>query len=155
MSTVKNLSKSITSKEDSFSDMNKTVGKGRLQKLMEEESKMVEGRFKNYEAPGSNLPFCGRKYPNHAVYKTTFEDGKTYKVPLWVARWLNGIDVVAQDINGKIGSCSYPTHGFNYDGKGNLPSATVDATGVPTPFTVEAKRTQRFGFESMEFGMSS
>lgn len=123
----------------------------RLKKLMEEEIKIVEGRFKNYETPGGNLPFCAGKYPGQPLFKMTFEDGGVYKVPLWVARHLNGIDKTAQELNGRIGSCSYPIHAFKWDANQPAPESQVGADGVPVPVVGVGKRKQRFGFESLEF----
>jgi len=123
-----------------------------LKKIMEEESKLVKGRFKNYESPGGPLPLCCSKFPNQPVYKKTFQDGETYEVPLWVARHLNGIDVTAKELNGRIGSCSYAVHGFKWEAGKDLPGNELDGQGVPVPNTGIAKRVQRFGFESLEFG---
>ena len=122
-----------------------------LKKLMEEECKTVEGRFKNYETPGGNLPFCAGKYPGQPIFKHTFQDGEVYEVPLWVARWLNGIDKVAKELNGRIGACSYPIHGFKWDPNKPPPENQVGQDGVISPVVGVTKRKQRYGFESLEF----
>lgn len=122
-----------------------------LKKLMEEECKLVEGKFKYYEVPGGSFNFCAGKYPGQPIFKAKFVDGQIYKVPLWVARHLNGIDKVAKAINGKINSCSYPTHGFKWDANKVAPTNQLDEQGIPVPIVGVAKRTQRVGFESLEF----
>lgn len=122
-----------------------------LKKLMEEESRLVKGRFKNYETPGGNLPFCAGKYPGQPLFKKTFFDGEVYEVPLWVARHLNGVDKTAKALDGRIGSCSYPVHGFKWDPNKPAPQSEVGSDGVPVPIVGVAKRKQRYGFESLEF----
>lgn len=122
-----------------------------LKKFMEEESKMVTGRFKNYESPGGTLPFCAGKYPGQPLFKKTFLDGEVYEVPLWVARHLNGVDKTAKALNGRIGSCSYPIHGFKWDANKPAPQNQEGGGGVPVPIVGVSKRKQRYGFESLEF----
>ena len=122
-----------------------------LEKFMKEESRLVKGRFRNYEVKGGSLPFQAKKYPNQPVYKQDFQDGEVYDVPLWVARWLNGVDAVAKGLNGKIGSCSYPVHGFKWDAGASTPGSVPGQGGTPVPIVGIAKRVQRYGFESLEF----
>lgn len=122
-----------------------------LKKLMDEETKMVTGKFKNYETPGGNLPYCSGKYPGQPIFKKVFQDGEIYEVPLWVARHLNGIDKVAKELNGRIGSCSYPIHGFRWDPNKPAPESCLQGDGVPVPAVGISKRVQRYGFESLEF----
>lgn len=124
---------------------------GELEKFMKEECKMVKGRFKNYETPGGRLPLTCGKYPGQPLFNKTLYDGEVYEIPLWVARHLNGIDVTAKGLNGKIGSCSYPIHGFKWDAGQSAPASQIDESGTPVPATTVAKRTQRYGFESLEF----
>ena len=151
METVKGLSKSVTPTNERRLGVPKEGISAELKKFMEEESKLVTGRFKNYETPGGMLPFTGGKYPGQPVYSHEFYDGETYEVPLWVARWLNGTDVTAKAINGKIGSCSYAIHGFKWDAGTSAPESSVGMGGVPVPIVGVAKRKQRYGFESLEF----
>lgn len=121
-----------------------------LQKLIEEESKLVKGRFKNYDVPGGPLVFNSRKYPGQEVFKKTFMDGGVYEIPLWVARHLNGVDVTAKELDGKLGTCSYPVHGFKWDPGQNAPANQVGPAGEILPTTI-SKRVQRYGFQSLEF----
>ena len=118
---------------------------------MDEECKIVKGRFKNYETPGGNLPLTCGKYPGQPLFSQVFQDGEIYEVPLWVARHLNGTDVTAKAIDGKIGSCSYAIHGFKWDAGKPAPESGMGAGGAPVPLVDVAKRKQRFGFESLEF----
>ena len=151
MTTVKGIAKSVTPTNAKCLGSPKGAISPELKKFMDEESKMVTGRFKNYETPGGNLPFTGGKYPGQPIFSKEFLDGETYKVPLWVARWLNGKDVTAKAINGQIGSCSYAIHGFKWDAGTNAPESAVGVGGVPVPVVGIAKRKQRYGFESLEF----
>lgn len=121
-----------------------------LKKYIDEETKLVRGRFKNYETPGGALPLTCGKYPGQPMFSKTFQDGEEYEVPLWVARHLNGTDVTAKELNGKIGSCSYPIHGFKWEAA-NAPQSMLGEQGIPVPIVGVAKRKQRFGFESLEF----
>ena len=151
MAQVKNLAKSITPEKGEVLKGNSKEMNPELKKFIEEETRIVKGRFKNYETPGGNLPFTAGKYPGQPLFKANFIDGETYEVPLWVARHLNGTDVTAKALNGKIGSCSYPIHGFRWDPGKPVPESGVDAVGTPVPLIGVAKRKQRFGFESLEF----
>ncbi len=151
MPTVKGIAKSVTPANAEVLGESKGRMSPELKRFMDEEAKLVTGRFKNYESPGGQLPFTGGKYPGHPVFSQTFQDGETYKVPLWVARWLNGIDVTAKAIDGKIGSCSYPIHGFKWDAGKSAPESTLGEGGVPVSVVGIAKRKQRYGFESLEF----
>lgn len=151
------MAKSAISKSVTPSESSEVLGKPRggmsseLEKMMNEESKIVRGKFKNYETPGGTLPFCGGKYPGQPIFKMTFADNEVYDVPLWVARWLNGIDATAKGLNGKIGSCSYAVHGFKWDAGKPAPASVEGPGGVPISNTDIQKRVQRYGFESLEF----
>jgi hypothetical protein len=122
-----------------------------LKKFMDEESKLVSGRFKNYETPGGDLKLCCGKYPGQPLFKMTLEDGGIYKVPLWVARHLNGVDKTAKLLDGRIGSCSYPIHAFQWEANKSAPESQIGQGGIPVPIVGVGKRKQRFGFESLEF----
>lgn len=115
-----------------------------LLKFMEQECKPVKGIFKNYECPGGTSHIVQSKYPGQPIFNQKLEDGQEYTVPLWVARWLNGIDVTAKARNGKINSCFYPKYEYE------IP--VVDGI-IPTgsPVQVPGLGRQRFGFQSLEF----
>jgi len=128
----------------------------RLRPIMEEELKMVRGRFRNYEDPGSLAPVFVRKYPGIPAFDQKLVDGKVYELPLYVARFLNGVDVLAKGADQKIHTCSYPVHSYVVDA-GQEPMRNMDQnqqnfTGV---FVEIAKRKRRYGFESMEFDSSA
>ncbi len=148
---VKELSKSVTTKSDKTSETPPREINPRLKKFMDEECKLVEGRFKNYETEGAALSFTCRKYPGQVPFSQTFQDGEIYKIPLWMARHLNGRDVTAEAIDGEIGSCSYAIHGFKWDAGKPPPESQVGAGGAPVPNIGVEKRKRRFGFQSLEF----
>lgn len=128
----------------------------KLKALIEEETQIVRGRFRCFETPGASLRVQVRKYKGVPMFDKTMLDGETYEVPLYVARHLNGIDKVAGALNGKIGSCSYPVHGFKHSAGAVLPSSEPGSgpngeSGIPVPIVGITKRVRRFGFESLEF----
>lgn len=155
MTGIKISSKSITPQKSESLGSSKVGISPKLKKLIEEEYKMVKGRFKNYETSGGNLSLRAGKYPGKPIFSQTFQDGETYTVPLWVARHLNGIDASATYIDGKVGSCSYPIHGFKWEAGQESPESQIGPHGEPVPITRVAKRTQRYGFESLEFNAPS
>lgn len=130
--------------------------RSRLQQFMNEEKKIVKGRFRCYETPGSSTRIQIKKYKELPMFDMKMMDGEIYEVPLYVARHLNGIDATAQHINGKVNTCSYPVHGFTWNGD-NAPSSAHGngpngEGGVPVPLVGVSKRVRRYGFESLEFG---
>lgn len=135
--------------------------KEKLQSIMREESRLVKGIFQCFETPGSTTKICVHKFPtpeNGGIppFEKVMTDGETYEVPLYVARFLNGVDVTAGALgdannrNVNIGTCSYAIHGFKW--KGDMPPASgQDAMGTPIPLIGVAKRVKRYGFQSLEF----
>lgn len=124
-------------------DLKETIkrkNKEKLERLMKEELQIVSGIFQNFETPGLSLRLQVRKYPGH-FFDQTLEDGKTYQVPLYIARHLNGIDVMAEACDGHIGTCSYPIHSY-----------IMDKDGIPIVSTL--KRKKRYGFQSTQFASS-
>jgi len=128
-----------TTSQTKLSAEAKEAAKKKLNEFIKEETRLVKGIFQNFECPGGNQAVFVKKYPGLEPFNKTMEDGKEYEVPLYVARFLNGIDVTAEHIGGKVGTCSYPQH-----------SHIMDSDGNPT-ISVE-KRKKRFGFQSLEFG---
>lgn len=135
--------------------------KEKLHALMKEESRLVKGIFQCFENPGATQKITIQKYPTPEkggipIFEKVMTDGETYEVPLYVARFLNGIDVVAGALgdsnkrNVNIGTCSYPVHGFKWQ-NGQPAASGQDALGVPVPLVGVAKRVRRYGFQSMEF----
>lgn len=143
--------------DDEAMKKKKLEGADRLKKIIEEDIKIVKGRFRCYETPGAIEKITVKKYKDVPMFVKTMIDGEVYEVPKYVARHLNGIDAVARDRNGDIGSCSYAVHGFKWDKQGPMPASTPGVgpngePGTPVPLIGIAKRVRRFGFESMEFG---
>ena len=129
--------------------------KDKLQSFIEEETKMVKGRFRCFDNPGSSVRIQVRKYKGVQMFDKTMIDEGTYEIPLYVARHLNGIDATATHINGKVNTCSYPIHGFKSVGD-NLP-ASYEVAGPDGPKLAPVdnivKRVRRYGFESLEFSV--
>lgn len=139
----------------------KDYAQKKLKELMQEESKLVKGRFKCYETPDAAVKITVRKYPGPKQggiphFEKTMIDGGVYEIPLYVARHLNGIDVSAgagtNDVkcDPNIGTCSYPIHGFKTEGD-RLAEGTISGDTIVPNMTKVARRVQRFGFESLEF----
>lgn len=141
MSKSLNVTASVTptTSQAKLSAEAKEAAKKKLEGFMKEETRMVKGVFQNFECPGGTAPIFVKKYPGIAPFNMTMADGQEYEVPLYVARFLNGIDATAESINGKLGTCSYPVH-----------SHIMDKDGNPT-ISLE-KRKRRYGFQSLEFG---
>lgn len=116
----------------------KELAREKLERYRKEEMRMVKGIFQNFETPGMAATIQIKKYKEH-FFNQTLDDGKEYEIPLYVARHLNGIDVTAEAINGKLGTCSYPVCSHIMDKDGN-------------PLVNYAKRKRRYGFQSMDFG---
>ena len=134
----------------------KETCKAMLNKMIEEETKMVKGVFRNYETPNGSAPIHVRKYPGIPEFKKTMQDGVTYEVPLYVARFLNGKDAVAKGCDGFIGTCSYGVHGFKMPDQNNLQPSYMGhgpngEAGIAVPIVGITKRVRRYGFDSMEF----
>jgi hypothetical protein len=125
--------------------------KALLNKFIEEETKLVKGVFRNFETPGGSSRIQVRKYPGIPMFDMVMEDGKTYEVPLYIARHLNGTDVTAEKAGKRIHTCAYPTHGFKMDSSGTLPMSEGGDAGVPVPIVAPVKWTRRYAFESLAF----
>lgn len=163
-------SKNLNSKESNVTPMDgvphisktkKEMGMEKLKKFMEEESRLVKGIFQFFETPGGTTRIQQKKYPGRDkggidAFDKVMTDGEQYEIPLWVARWLNGIDVTANAIDGRINSCRYPVHGFMASG-GNLAPSQMGSgpqgeMGIPVPIVGVSKWKSRYGFQSLEFG---
>lgn len=124
-----------------------------LRKFMDEESKMVRGRFINVEYPGSAQKITYQKYPEFGVFEKVMMDGEMYTIPLWVARFINGVDITAKGCGGKIHTCSYPVHEHIMQ-NGKFPTAQYDSDGIAVPILTKINRKSRYRFESMEFDIT-
>ncbi len=134
MTTATNLKE----KEVTVTLSKKEEGKKRLQKLHDEEMKMVKGRFLFHECPGGTIHITCKKFKDHS-FNQVLEDNKEYEVPLYVARHLNGIDRGAEDLGGIINSCAYPVHHY-----------AQTPQGVPRIDVGQWRR--RMSFQLSEFG---
>lgn len=144
----------VSNEAPAITKTQKELGKEKLDRYMKEETRTVKGVFQLFDNPGGSHRVMVRKYPGIPMFDKVMTDGMEYEIPLYVARHLNGIDVTAERINGKVGTCSYPVHGF-LSKTGDLnPSALGEApgfSGIPVPIVGIQKRVKRFGFQSMEF----
>lgn len=129
----------------------KQLAKEKINKLMVEESRLVKGRFRNFESPGAPQRIIVRKYLGIPVFDKIMEDQKMYEIPLYVARHLNGIDVSAKACGGKIHTCAWPTHSFQWENDKPMPGSRMDDQGIPVPIIGVQKWNRRYGFESLEF----
>ena len=73
----------------------KKEAKEKLNKAHAEDNRLVKGTFKNLEAPGGSLEFAFRKYPQDPARIYRFEDGKTYEIPICVAKHINKNCIIA------------------------------------------------------------
>lgn len=140
-----------------LSKTDKEASRSKLEMFMKEETRLVKGRFRNFDRPGGPETITVRKYPNIPMFQQEMWDGEVYEIPLYVARFLNGIDVTAEKCGGKIGTCSYGVHGFKTERNSDvLPASGLGRGpdgrgGIPVPIVGVTKTVRRFGFESMEF----
>lgn len=144
------------------SQTTKEAAKEKIQELIREETRLVKGIFQYFETPGGTTTVSIRKYPGIEPFKKVMTDGYMYEVPLYVARFLNGVDVSAGALgdpnkkNPHIGTCSYGVHGFQWSNNGPAPAgieAHVPQLGnTIVPLVAITKRVKRFGFQSTEFG---
>lgn len=128
----------------------------KLKGFIEEERKKVKGRFRCFESPGSRQRIMVKKYKELPLFDMWMTDGEVYEIPLFVARHLNGVDVTAGGIDGKLGTCSYPVHGFKWNSGDPMPTSALGTgpdgqSGIPVPIIGINKRVRRYGFESLEF----
>ena len=107
----------------------------KLLKAMEEDDKIVEGKFeykeitRPKEAKGATVSFHFRKYPGKPVQRYTLVHNNIYKLPMGVAK----------HINGELGGCKYAIHKHVMD----------EATGEQR---IDSQETvHRLGFHSTQY----
>lgn len=133
----------------------KESNKEKLERIMAEDTRIIKGRFYNMDFPGSSQRFQMRKYPNIKPFDKILTDGEVYEIPIYVARWMNGVDKSSEHGSGKIiHSCAYPTHGFKWNEGEGAPLSRDGDAGIPVPIIGVAKWNKRFRFESMEFDIN-
>jgi hypothetical protein len=164
MSKKLDISESVTpvTPAPHISKSAKELAREKLKELIQEETRLVKGIFQCFESPGATVPISVSKYPGVPMFRKDMVDGCEYEIPLYVARFLNGIDASAGALSEKnkaiqlIGTCSYAVHGFKYQGADLPPSQSGSIPGgpqgIPVPMVAITKRVRRFGFQSMEFG---
>jgi len=108
-----------------LSPIDKKAAAEKIERMKEEDLRMVKGIFKNLECPNGCVKFFVRKYKGEPVRDFLMWDGKEYEVPLYVAKNLN---------NG----CCYPVHAWSVDPEGK-------------PLEIIGKMVNRFAFISMDF----
>lgn len=128
------------------SDEQKESGKQRLARCIEEDIKIVRGRFRNLESPGSlfKVPPL-RKYKGIEFKGQWMSDGEIYSIPKWVANHLNGFDSTASAIDGQVHSCQYPVNKYKSSSLA-FPTKNLNDDRVEPE-----KWVSRYRFESMEF----
>lgn len=141
----------------------KEEAKKDLRRFMEEECRLVKGRFRSYKTPGEVVPITFKKYPTRMEmlkrgegggvepFSKSMKDNEVYEIPLYVARFLNGTDITARSLDGKVHSCSYPIHEHMMNGS-DFPKQEYNEFGAPKPMQTHTRYERRFGFESLEFG---
>lgn len=158
MSTKVKISGSVTPEiiVPHISKTEKEAAKEQLEKFIKDDVRKVKGTFRCYETPGSTTRIQIRKYKDVPMFDMSMMDGQVYEVPLYVARHLNGTDITATKLDGKVNTCSYPVHGYKWNQGSEAPQSAMGAipngpAGIPVPLLNVAKRVRRYGFESLEF----
>ncbi len=124
----------------------KEASKELLEKYMNEETRLVEGRFKIIGMPdGTPQTIIFRKYPGIPEFNKSMISGGIYKIPLYVARHLQGFDVTARAVGGQIHSCQCVKHRYKVS-KDDMPKENMDNV-----LTEPNKYDKRYSFESLEF----
>ncbi len=104
----------------------KKISKEEMEKMRQEDNRMVRGIFRSHEPRGGSVSFSWRKYKGDPIRHFHLQDGVEYQIPLGAAKHLN------QDCNRHEHS-----HILGPDG---LPSVNK-----------EGKKISRMNFESVEF----
>lgn len=134
----------------------KEQNKAKLRRYVEEETKLVKGRFRNFETPGASVRVQIKKYKDVPMFDKWMHDNEMYEVPLYVARHLNGVDKTAEKIGGKINTCAHLVHQWKHGKNDPLPYSEMGTgpsgePGIPVPILTSPKYRRRYGFESLEF----
>lgn len=146
---------SVTATEvSSSSSLKKDQAKKRLEEMIPRQMQLVEGTFVNEETKTANLNLdLPMKCVGIPPFKMVLEDGKTYKIPRWVANHLNGIDELKDILNPeadkRVHSCEYGVSSFNI-AKSEMPGVNLDYVGSVSVLNV--KYIKRFRFVPTNFG---
>jgi len=96
----------------------------KYKKALEEDKRMVKGRFSCHQPEGGSVKFSYRKYKEIPKVDYSLVDGEEYELPVMVVKHLN--------------NCGWDVH-----------SHILDKDGNPTIAT--GKRIRRFTFQSLDF----
>lgn len=134
----------------------KETSREKLRKLIEDETRVVKGRFRNYESPGAKARVQIKKYKDVPIFDRWMTDNEVVEIPLYVARHLNGIDKCAPNVGYKTNTCSVPIHAWKHGINDPLPASALgtgpnNEPGIPVPLLTNVSYRRRFGFESIEF----
>jgi len=124
MSFVKDISINTRQKR---SEEEKIVAEDKRQEAMEDDARKVTGIFKNLEAPGGDLTFTYKKYKEDPIREYHLEDGKSYTIPIGVAKHINNMTAVPERDYAK------------------------GPDGTPQLYTIIKSKRQRYQFLSTEF----
>jgi hypothetical protein len=136
----------------------KETAKEKLRKLVEDETKMVKGRFRNYESPGARARVQIKKYKDVPMFDMWMSDGQVVEIPLYVARHLNGVDKGSPNIGYRTNTCSVPIHEWRHGMNDPLPRSELGIgpggePNIPVPLVTTKVYRRRFGFDSLEFDL--
>lgn len=160
MATVKGISKSTTpSASRKILESERVVNiPDYIWEEARKELKTVKGRFRLYEKgkEGGVEKVTFRKYPTEIcpMFQKVMRDGEIYEIPLYAARFINGYDSNAKNLNGQIHSCSFAKHGFKMSNPDDLKPSSEGMSeqgAVPIPVPAITQYERRMGFESLEF----
>lgn len=161
--TELNIKESVHSEENSkrFTNQQNQKHSQMLLDLVKEETKKVKGIFRIFGADGNPMEGAWdkvtfRKFPEDLCppFEQLMQDGQTYEVPLYIARFLNGYDGAAKARNGKINSCSYGIHAWKTSQHGApVKNAMSEMAGVtPVELSEPTRYKRTYGFESVLIG---
>lgn len=67
----------------------KKKAKELIEKMRDEDSRMVTGIFRNMEVPGGDFELSYKMYPGDTIKTYHFEDGKEATIPIGLAKYIN------------------------------------------------------------------
>lgn len=103
----------------------KKVRRELFEKKMQEDQKLVRGKFQCLEVPNGCVKFSFRKWPCEQIQTYEMQDGHEYTIPLGLARHL-------------ANNCWYPIHEY-----------AVDKSGKRLP--IIGTKVKRVNFIPMDF----
>jgi hypothetical protein len=131
--TYDGMRKLVMTTRKKLTDAEKKESRKKIEDMRIKDREPVRGIFRFYEVPGASMSFPFRAYPGDDVEQYALQDGEVYTIPLGVAKHLNK--------NGW-----YPTYEYIPGEKFQGAFNHMSGTGMRI-----AKKTHRFGFQSLEF----